>query len=111
MCSVPSKPPAKSLGDLFKQARDEAPAQPRRRADLTPPLVIRSVALTPAAHEALEALMAHASAATGRKASASSVVRALLQWAERHDLGDALVPLMAAERQAGDVVWGKRRTR
>jgi hypothetical protein len=111
MCSVPSKPPPKSLGDLFKQARDEAPAQPRRPADLTPPLVIRSVALTPAAHQALEALIAHVSAATGRKASASSVVRALLQWAERHDLGDALVQLIAAELQAGEVVWGKRRKR
>ena len=108
---MPSKPPANSLGDLFKKARDDAPAQPRRPADLTPPLVIRSVALTPAAHQTLEALIAQASAATGRKASASSVIRALLQWAARHDLGDDLVRLIAAELQTGEVVWGKTRKR
>jgi hypothetical protein len=39
------------------------------------------------------------------------VIRALLQWAERHDLGDALVQLIAAELQTGEVVWGKRRKR
>jgi hypothetical protein len=104
---MPSKPPRKSLGDLLKQARDEAPAQPRRPAELAPPpLVIRSVALT-----TLEQLIAQASAATGRKASASAVVRALLQWAARHDLGAELVHLIAAEVQTGEVVWGKARRR
>jgi hypothetical protein len=100
---MPSKPPRKSLGDLLKQARDEAPAQPRRPAELAPPpLVIRSVALT-----TLEQLIAQASAATGRKASASAVVRALLQWAEQEQLGVELIHLMAAELQTGEVVWGK----
>jgi hypothetical protein len=109
---MPSKRPRKSLGDLLKQARDEAPAQPRRPADLAPPpLVIRSVALTPAAQATLESLIAQASAAIGRKASASAVVRALLSWAAREDLGAELVRLIAAELQTGEVVWGKARRR
>jgi hypothetical protein len=98
--------------DLLKQARDEAPAQPRRPADLAPPpLVIRSVALTPAAQATLEALIAQASAAISRKASASAVVRALLQWAEQQNVSDELVRLIAIELQTGEVVWGKARKR
>jgi hypothetical protein len=109
---MPSKRPRKSLGDLLKQARDEAPAQPRRPTDLTPPpLKVRSVALTPAAQATLDQLIAQASAAIGRKASASAVVRALLQWAARQDLGAELVRLIAAEVQTGEVVWGKVRKR
>jgi hypothetical protein len=73
--------------------------------------VIRSVALTPAAQATLEALIARASAAIGRKASASAVVRALLAWAEREDLGPELVRLIAAELQTGEVVWGKAKRR
>jgi hypothetical protein len=108
---MPSTPPHKSLGDLVKQARDEATPAPRRSAADAPPLVVRSVALTPAAQATLESLIAQASAAIGRKASASAVVRALLAWAEQHEVGDALVRLIAAELQAGEVVWGKTRTR
>jgi hypothetical protein len=66
---------------------------------------------TPSAQATLEALIAQASAAIGRKASASAVVRALLQWAEHEHLGPELVRLIAAELQAGVVVWGKARTR
>jgi hypothetical protein len=107
---MPSKPRPKSLGDLLQQAKADAPAAPRRLADETPPLVVRSVALTPAAMATLEALIAQASAAIGRKASASAVVRALLQWAEQGHLGAELVRLIAAELQTGEVVWGKART-
>jgi hypothetical protein len=49
--------------------------------------VVRSVALTPAAQATLEALIAQASTAIGRKASASAVVRALLSWAAHEHLG------------------------
>ena len=109
---MPSKRPRKSLGDQLRQARDEAPAQPRRPADpAPPPLVIRSVALTPAAQAILESLITQASAAIGRKASASAVVRALLQWAEHEHLGAELVRLIAAVLQTGEVVWGKARRR
>jgi hypothetical protein len=108
---MPSTPPHKSLGDLVKQARDEAPPAPRHPADEAPPLVIRSVALTPAAQATLESLIAQASATIGRKASASAVVRALLQWAEHQQVGDELARLIAAELQTGEVIWGKRRIR
>jgi hypothetical protein len=108
---MPSKPRPKSLGDLLQQAKADAPAAPRLPADLTPPLVIRSVALTPAAHATIEVLIAQASAAIGRKASASAVVRALLSWAAHEHLGTELVRLIAAELQAGEVVWGKTRQR
>ena len=108
---MPSTPPHKDLGQLLKRAKAEAPAAPRRPADETPPLVVRSVALTPAAQATLEQLIAQASAATGRKASASAVVRALLAWADQEDLGAELIRLMAAELQTGEVVWGKARTR
>jgi hypothetical protein len=108
---MPSTPPRKSLGDLLQRAKAEAPAVPRRPPAETPPLVVRSVALTPAAQTTLEALIAQASAAIGRKASASAVVRALLAWAEREHLGAELVRMIAAELQTGEVVWGKTRTR
>jgi hypothetical protein len=108
---MPSTPPHKSLGDLVKRARDDAPPAPRRLADEAPPLVVRSVALTPAAQATLEQLIAQASAAIGRKASASAVVRALLSWAEHEHLGPELVRLIAAELQTGEVVWGKARQR
>src|SRR5918992_4126892 len=99
---MPSTPPHKSLGDLVKQARDDAPPAPRRPTDEAPPLVVRSVALTPAAQATLESLIAEASAAIGRKASASAVIRALLQWAEQEHLGAELVRLIAAELQTGE---------
>src|ERR671931_656668 len=108
---MPSKPQRKSLTELYQQAKADAPAAPRRPADEAPPLVIRSVALTPAAQATLEALIAQASAATGRKASASAVVRALLQWAAQHDLGPELVRIIAVELQTGEVVWGKAKQR
>jgi hypothetical protein len=108
---MPSKPRPKSLGDLLQQAKADAPATPRHPADETPPLVVRSVALTPAAQATLEQLIAQASATTGRKASASAVVRALLAWAAQEDLGAELVRLMVAELQTGEVIWGKARTR
>jgi hypothetical protein len=104
---MPSTPPHKSLGELLQHAKEEAPAAPRRPADMTPPLVVRSVALTPAAQATLEQLIAQVSAAIGRKASASAVVRALLQWAEQEQLGVELIHLIAAELQTGEVVWGK----
>ena len=71
---MPSKPRPKSLGDLLQQAKADAPAAPRRSADEAPPLVVRSVALTPAAQATLERLIVQATAATGRKVSASAVV-------------------------------------
>jgi hypothetical protein len=104
---MPSKP--RSLGDLLQQAKADAPAAPRRSADEPPPLVVRSVALTPAAQATLDRLIAKVSSTIGRKASASAVVRALLSWAEQEDLGVELGRLIEAELQSGEVVWGKAR--
>jgi hypothetical protein len=104
-----SNPSRKSLGDLLKQAREDAPAQPRGPADLAvPALVVRSIALTPTAQDTLTRLIDVASAATGRKASASAVVRALLRWAEQQNADEQLVQIMKAELTTGEVVWGKR---
>jgi hypothetical protein len=108
---MPSTPPRKSLGELLKHAKAEVPAAPWRPAEEAPPLVFRSVALTPAAQATLEQLIAQTSASIGRKASASAVVRALLQWAHQEDLGAELVGLIKAELQTGEVVWGKARRR
>lgn len=108
---MPSKPRSKSLGDLLQQAKADAPAAPRHPTEEAPPLVVRSVALTPAAQTTLDALIAEASVAIGRKASASAVVRALLAWAEQEHLGVELVRLIASELQTGEVVWGKARQR
>ena len=107
---MPSKQTSKSLGELLKQARTEAPPHPRGRSGgEQPPLVIKSIALTPAASATLERLIAYASARTGHRASASAVIRALLRWAEQHNLTTDLVHLLAAEVTTGEVVWGRMR--
>jgi hypothetical protein len=105
-----SKPKTKSLGELLKKARQEAPARPRRVAGAgQPALVVRSIALTPAANAALERLIAGVSEKTGRKTSASAVVRALLRGAEQQNLAARVAGLIEAELNAGEVVWGKVR--
>ena len=107
---MPSKPSRKSLGELLKQAGAEAPLHPRRTSAVDqPPLVVKSIALTPAASATLDRLIAQASMQTGRKVSASAVIRALLRWAEQHDLTADLEHLLAAEVTTGEVVWGRMR--
>jgi hypothetical protein len=106
-----SKTQAKKLGDLLRKARDEAPAQPRRVAGAgQPALVVRSIALTPATDTTLDRLIAEVSERTGRKTSASAVVRALLGCAEQQDLAVRVASLIEAELHAGEVVWGKVRS-
>ncbi len=105
-----SKTQAKKLGDLLRKARDEAPARPRKVTGAgQPALVIRSIALTPAADATLDRLIAEVSEKTGRKTSASAVVRALLRCAEQRDLAARVAGLIEAELNAGEVVWGKAR--
>ena len=104
------KPPRKSLGELLRQAGAEASPRPRRMSTVDqPPLMIKSIALTPAAGTTLDRLIAQASMRTGRKVSASAVIRALLRWAEQHDLTADLEHLLAAEVTTGEVVWGRVR--
>jgi hypothetical protein len=105
-----SKRQAKKLGDLLRKARDEAPARPRKSAGAGQPvLVVRSIALTPAADAVLERLIAGVSEKTGRKTSASAVIRALLRGAEQRDRVTRIAGVIEAELNTGEVVWGKAR--
>ncbi len=105
-----SKPKKKSLGDLLKKARSEAPTKPRRiSAAIQPPLTFQTISLTPAAKATLERLTTHASEKTGRKASASAVVRALLRWADQKNFAPQLANIIEVELNTGEVVWGKVR--
>lgn len=105
-----SKTQTKKLGDLLRKARDEAPARPRRVVGAgQPALVIRSIALTPAADAVLERLIAEVSGKTGRKTSASAVIRALLRGAEQREIVTRVASLIEAELNTGEVVWGKAR--
>jgi hypothetical protein len=98
----------KSLGDLLHRATTDAATRPSRPSERQPAaLTIRSVALTPGANAILEQIIADTSAATAHKVSASAVMRALLQWAGRRQLSAELIPLMMAELQSGEVVWGR----
>jgi formate dehydrogenase maturation protein FdhE len=107
---MPSKPKTKSLGDLLKKAKEDGLSKPRRASgSVQPPLTFQTISLTPAAKATLESLIAHASQQTGRKASASAVVRALLRWAEQKNLASHVVGLIETELTTGEVVWGKSR--
>lgn len=99
----------KSLGDLMRKSAAEAAPVPRKLvvAD-QPPLVVRSISLTPAASSALDNLIASGSGQTGRKVSASAVVRALLRMVENQpQLSEAVMAQVQAEINSGEVVWGK----
>jgi hypothetical protein len=72
-----------------------------------PTVVVRSIAFTPTALDALEALAATVAARTGRKSSASAVVRALLRHAQDDPvIADRLTALVEHE-QTNEVFWGK----
>lgn len=81
----------------------------KRTPDRSPPhVVVRSIAFTPAALETLEDFAATIARRTGRKASVSAVVRALLRSAQEiPDVVDKLVSFVEHE-QANDLTWGKR---
>ncbi|HXU74133.1 MAG TPA: hypothetical protein VN947_32785 [Polyangia bacterium] len=80
----------------------------KRTPDRPPPhVVVRSIAFTPAALEALEDLASKIAGRTGRKASVSAVVRALLRQAQEiPDVFERLATLVEHE-QMNEVVWGK----
>src|SRR5258708_6020349 len=104
---MPSKKTPTKLGDLFKQASDRASAR-RASARAEPPsMTVKSISLTPAASVVLDRLMRELSKETGRKVSASAVVRALLRCAETQGLADKLTALVRSETNTGEVVWGK----
>jgi hypothetical protein len=80
----------------------------KRTPDRSPPhVVVRSIAFTPAALEALEDFASKIATRTGRKASVSAVVRALLRNAQ--EIPDVLEKLgsLVEHEQINEVVWGK----
>jgi formate dehydrogenase maturation protein FdhE len=107
---MPSKAAKKSLGDLLKQAKATAAAKPRTvsRA-IQPPLAFTTIALTPSAKEILGQLADQVEEHTGRKVSASAIVRALLQVAEQRQLTKYVTTAVETELNTGAVVWGKSR--
>jgi hypothetical protein len=72
-----------------------------------PTVVVRSIAFTPSALDALESLAAMIAARTGRKSSASAVVRALVRQAQEDPAMAERVAAMVEHEQATEVVWGK----
>jgi len=100
----------KSLAELMRSSEAEAQAKPRMNVPAAPAqLVVKSISLTPAAEETLARLMQASRSRIGRKVSASSVVRALLDHCERHQLDDVIADAIEAELNNGSVIWGSRR--
>ena len=102
----PRHRPHKNLGDWLQQAKADAPAAPRRLADTAPPLVVRPVALTPAAQATLEA---HRPGLGGNQPGPARQRWGVRFYSgpNRAHLGSDFVRLIAAELQTGEVVWGK----
>src|SRR4051794_16922928 len=63
----PATKKTKSLGELLRRAKSEAPAKPRKVQFEQPPLTFTTVSLTPAAKEILDRLMNSATKQTRRK--------------------------------------------
>lgn len=105
------KPQRKSLAQLLRSS--EAQAKPKPRANLPKPpgpqLVVKTISLTPAADETLARLMDTARDRVGRKISASSVVRALLDYCTQKGLDEKIHATIEAELNAGTVIWGSKR--
>jgi hypothetical protein len=100
------------LGDLLKRAGAESSRTAARRAPSEPaPLVVKSIALTPAALEVLDRLTREVPRAHRRTTSASAIVRALLRYAEQQGAFKVLGSLIEAEIASGEVVWGRARSR
>lgn len=72
-------------------------------------MVVRSIAFTPTALEMLEELTASVAATTGKKSSASAVMRALLRLAaDVPDVKGKLAALIEHEQVNEAVSWGKQ---
>lgn len=77
------------------------------------PLVIHSLALTPADEKILERISNDATDYTGRKISSSAIIRALLRHADQQGYQWTLAnlrPLIETELARG-VMWGKKKVR
>ena len=106
------QPKRKSLSALMRSSEAAADAKPRLSTPATPAsqqLVVKSISLTPAAEEVLTRLMQETRTRIGRKVSASSAVRALLDHCDRNQLYEIIGSGVEAELNAGSVIWGSRR--
>lgn len=99
----------RSLKDLLSRARAQAATKPRKAQFQQPPLTFTTLSLTPAAKQTLDRLTNRASKETGRKISASSVMRALLHVAKQQHLEKTLLTVIETELNTGAVIWGKAR--
>ena len=80
----------------------------KRPSEPGPHVVVRSIAFTPTALEALEDLASSVAGTSGKKSSASAVVRALLRLAtEIPDVKQKLAALIEHEQVNEAVSWGK----
>src|SRR5437763_1815904 len=107
----PATKKSRSLGELLRRAKSEAPLKPRKLQFEQPPLTFTTVSLTPAAKEILDRLMNFAAKQTRRKVSASSVIRALLHVAQEQRQAEKIVTMIESEVNAQSVVWGRVRRR
>jgi hypothetical protein len=105
----PATKKTKSLSELLRRAKSEAPAKPRKVQFEQPPLNFTTVSLTPAAKEILDRLMNFAEKQTRRKVSASSVIRALLHIAKEQRQREKIVTMIESEINTQAVVWGRLR--
>ena len=85
---------------------EKSTARPRKVERSSAVTGTRSIALTEQALQTLTAYQADAAGALGRKISASAVVRAALALCDAHGLD--VTEAIAAELNAGTVVWGGR---
>src|SRR5438093_10484692 len=99
----------KSLGELLRRAKAEASAKPRKAQFSQPPLTFTTVSLTPAARGILDRLSDQITERTGRRVSASAVIRALLHVSEEQNLAKTVATVIETELNTGSVVWGKPR--
>jgi hypothetical protein len=81
----------------------------RPSAGSPPNMIVRSIAFTAATLGRLETLAAEVAGQTGRKASVSAVVRALLRDAHNDPDVAARLAAIIEREQVSEVVWGKPR--
>lgn len=105
-----AKKPRHSLNELMKKgAAVPADAKPTAASEVA--LTVKSVSLTPSAKAVLDRIESEVERETGRKASASAIVRALLRYADAHVDTTKIASLISSESTSGEVVWGRVRSR
>lgn len=104
-----SKKAPKKLGELLRQAGEDASQSTRRSMPShAESLVVKSISLTPSGMETLKELICDVSQRNQRKTNASAIVRALLRYVSMEpDACQRLAAIVESETTTGEVVWGK----